>query len=183
MEILIIRHGQAVDDAPDLGDGGRWLTGKGRKVTRRVATWLAKRDERRPAALWTSPLVRAVQTAEIVAEAAGLTDEVAAVAELSPGHEPAEIIRRLSLYGGPGPLGLVGHEPLLSMVAASLLGAGGADGEPSLHLKKSGVIGIVWDGRGRATLRFLLDPKEMRVAKELRDDDEAPRSKPKGSAG
>ena len=36
MDILIIRHGEAVDEAPGLGDAGRWLTGKKRKMTRKV---------------------------------------------------------------------------------------------------------------------------------------------------
>ena len=72
MEILLIRHGHAVDEAPGLDDGGRWLSGKGRKVTRRVARWLSEKKKRRPVALWTSPLVRAVQTAELAFDGSGV---------------------------------------------------------------------------------------------------------------
>lgn len=165
MEILIIRHGQAVDDAPALGDEGRWLTGKGRRITLRVARWMAEREDRRPAAIWTSPLVRAVQTAEIVADAVGLTDGVSVAAELTPGHAPADVVKRLASFSGAGPLALVGHEPLLSAVAVSLLGSGAAEAE--LWLKKSGVIALTWDGQRPATLRFLLDPKEMSVTTAL----------------
>jgi len=168
MQILIVRHGQAVDDAPGLGDSGRWLTGKGRKVTRRVARWMTKRKGSRPAAIWTSPLVRAVQTAEIVAGAAELTDQVTVVPELSPGRDPADLLRLLSSHRGPEPLALVGHEPQLSLLITSLIGEaawaglqGTDDAEARPKLKKSGVAAIRWDGRGSATLRFLLDPKEM----------------------
>ncbi len=168
MQILIVRHGQAVDDAPGLGDSGRWLTGKGRKVTRRVARWMAKRKGRRPAAIWTSPLVRAVQTAEIMASAAELTDQVTVVPELSPGRDPADLLRLLSSHRGPEPLALVGHEPQLSLLITSLIGEAAwaglqesEDAEARPKLKKSGAVAIRWDGRSSATLRFLLDPKEM----------------------
>src|SRR6185369_5592945 len=96
MEILLIRHGQAVEAAVGVGDAGRWLTARGRKATRKLARWLAKRGKRRPATIWTSPLVRAVQTAEIVAAAAGVTGEVEAVAELGPGRDPGDLVKRLA---------------------------------------------------------------------------------------
>ncbi|AUX45737.1 phosphohistidine phosphatase [Sorangium cellulosum] len=173
MEILIIRHGQAVDDAPELGDAGRWLTGKGRKVTRRVARWLAKQKDRRPAAIWTSPLVRSVQTAEILAEAAELTDEVSVVAELSPSRDTAELLRLLSQHQGPQPLALVGHEPSLSTLVTSLLGDVGWTG-----LKKSGVVAVSWDGRGPGVCRFALDLKAMKAVNPMKEaPQQAPRSR------
>lgn len=170
MEILIIRHGQAVDDAPGLGDSGRWLTARGRKATRRVARWLFKRKDRRPAAIWTSPLVRAVQTAEIIADA-GLNADVSVAPELSPGRDPAELMRALSQHRGAEPLALVGHEPQLSALVTSLLGdatwlaATGTEAEPRSKLRKSGVVALSWDGRGAAKLRFVFDPKEMSVVR------------------
>jgi phosphohistidine phosphatase len=163
MELLIIRHGQAVDDAPGLGDAGRWLTGKGRKLTRRVARWLAKHKDRRPAVIWTSPLVRSVQTAEIIAEAAELTEGVSVVAELSPTRDTAELLRLLSLRQDAQPLALVGHEPSLSMLVTSLLGDVGWTG-----LKKSGVVAVSWDGRGPGTQRFVLDLKAMKAADPIK---------------
>ncbi|WP_433928004.1 phosphohistidine phosphatase SixA [Sorangium cellulosum] len=173
MEILIIRHGQAVDDAPDLGDAGRWLTGKGRKVTRRVAKWLAKQKDRCPAVIWTSPLVRSVQTAEIIAEAAELTDEVSVVAELSPSRDTAEILRLLAQHQGAQPLALVGHEPSLSALVTSLVGDIGWTG-----LKKSGVVAVSWDGRGPGVVRFALDLKAMKVVNPVKEaQQQAPRSR------
>jgi phosphohistidine phosphatase len=163
MELLLIRHGQAVDEAPGLDDAGRFLTGKGRVVTRKVARWLGREAGRRPLALWTSPLVRAVQTAEIVAEAAGLTDEVIAVAELAPGHTPDEVLARVVHHEGQGPLALVGHEPGLSQLAVRLLG----EGTPWPGLKKSGVVALSWDASGPAKLRYLLLPKGLKTVTEL----------------
>ena len=103
MRILLVRHGQAVEEAPGLGDTGRWLTQKGRKLTRKVARWLAKGGKRRPARIWTSPLVRAVETAEILAAEAGYRGEVEACAELSPGRDPGDLIRRLAIASADGP--------------------------------------------------------------------------------
>jgi phosphohistidine phosphatase len=161
MRILLVRHGQAVEEAPGLGDAGRWLTQKGRKVTRKVAQWLAKGRKRRPARIWTSPLVRAVETAEILAAESGYRGEVEACAELSPGRDPGDLIRRLAIASADGPLALVGHEPSLSLIAAALLGDAGFSG-----LKKSGVMGITWE-EGAGELWFLLDPAVMKAEKAL----------------
>src|SRR5262245_37803816 len=104
MEILLIRHGQAVDEAPGLGDGGRWLTAKGRKVTRKVARWVAKGGRRRPLSICSSPLVRAVQTAEILAAEAGFKGEVRMLAQLAPGHDPGDLLKLLVTETFEGPL-------------------------------------------------------------------------------
>ncbi len=161
MDILLIRHGQAVDEAPGLGDAGRWLTAKGRKVTRKVARWLAKSGKRRPAVIWTSPLVRAVQTAEIVAAKASYKGELRAISELTPGRDPGDLIRLLGESEAAGPLALVGHEPSLSLIAGALLG------EASVAaLKKSGVMAISWS-EGKGAVRFVLDPAEMKAHKSL----------------
>ena len=143
MEILLIRHAQAVDEAPGLGDAGRWVTAKGRKLTRKVARWLAKSNKRRPAAIWTSPLVRAVQTAEILAAEVGFKGELQACAQLSPGHDPGELIKLLGTEGlvdVTRPLALIGHEPSLSLIATALLGDIGLSA-----FKKSGVLGLRWE--------------------------------------
>ncbi len=186
MDILLIRHGQAVDDAPGLGDAGRWLTPKGRKLSRKVARWLAKSDKRRPRVIWTSPLVRAVQTAEILAAEVKYKAELRACAQLSPGHDPGDLLKLLAAEAVDGPLAVVGHEPSLSLIANALLGDVGFSG-----LKKSGVLGLTWDppaapaegAQGelfppgssapdggeerRARLWFVLDPARMKSRKRL----------------
>jgi phosphohistidine phosphatase len=164
MEILIMRHGDAVDDAPRLGDGGRWLTGKGRRLTRQVANWLCLREDTRPVEIWTSPLVRAVQTAEILAGAAELHDEVSVAPDLAIGGSLNDVMRSLARHGASlgGPIALVGHEPSLSELAVALLGSRRWPG-----FKKSGVAVVGWSGHGLGTFRFLLEPKDLRVVTEL----------------
>lgn len=169
MEIILIRHGDAVEAAPGLGDPGRWLTEKGRRMTRKVGKWLDKRKSRRPVQIWTSNLVRAVQTAEIIAREVGVKGEVTAIAELLPGADPNALLRLVGTYDGPGPLALVGHEPSLSLLARLLMGNDAAVPE----LKKSGVYCIGYepavseDKPAEVTFRFGLSPKDMKVIRSL----------------
>lgn len=65
MRILLVRHGAAVGHAPS--DGTRWLTDQGRSDTVRVAGLLREAGAV-PTRVFTSPLVRAVQTAEILTQ-------------------------------------------------------------------------------------------------------------------
>lgn len=158
MDIILFRHGHAIDDTGSraLGDTGRWLSAKGRERTRSMGRKLCARKKRCPQEIWTSPLVRAVQTAEILAEAAELEEAVYVRDELSPGHDPATVVDLLSTYSGPEPLMLVGHEPLLSGLAAVLL-----EKESHPQLKKSGALGLSWDGKGKgpANVTFEREPK------------------------
>lgn len=169
MDIILIRHGEAVETAPGLGDTGRWLTVKGRRVTRKVGKWLDKRKIRRPAEVWTSSLVRAVQSAEIIAREVGLKSEVIVHAELLPGADPNDLLRLVNSYDGPGPLALVGHEPGLSLFARHLIGGD----VPVPALKKSGIYCITLkpavsvDKPAEVSFRFGLSPKNMTVVRSL----------------
>lgn len=169
MEIILIRHGEAVEAAPGLGDPGRWLTEKGRRTTRKVGKWLDKRKARRPVQIWTSNLVRAVQTAEIIAREVGVKGEVTAIAELLPGADPNALLRLVGTYDGSGPLALVGHEPSLSLLARLLMGNDATVPE----LKKSGVYCIGYepavseDKPAEVAFRFGLSPKDMKVIRSL----------------
>lgn len=155
MIVILMRHAHAIEAARGLPDVDRWLTGKGRRVARRVASWLA-RPKRRPRAIWTSPLVRAVQTAEIVAGECELESEVSVCSELAPGRDPGELLRVLAQHQGPAPLALVGHEPSLSLIATSLLS------DPTWSgFRKGGLLGVEWSGSGNAERLYVLDPAEL----------------------
>src|SRR5437762_13257084 len=82
MEIYLVRHGIAEEGHEKLRDGSRPLTDKGRRRFQKTARAFGKLGRRLDLIL-TSPLVRAVQTAEILA---GETEpgEVAVLAELDP---------------------------------------------------------------------------------------------------
>jgi phosphohistidine phosphatase len=177
MLLLLIRHGHAVDDAPGLGDAGRWLTEKGRDATHRVARRVRKLKRLRPTAIWTSALVRAAQTAEIFAARVKYEGEVQAVAELSPGRDPGDLVALLGATPMPGPLALVGHEPSLSQILRVLVGESGID-----SFKKSGLVAVEWE-EGKGTVLLALTPsekpekkvKEKKIKKDKEKKDNTPR--------
>ena len=117
-KLYLIRHGEAVDGSRDVPDGSRWLTVRGREETVTAAKHLHKHP---PGTIVTSPLVRAVQTAELVATHVHHKGELTVLGALATG-DVAGIERYLDGWKGEGPLALVGHEPTLSQVVVALLG-------------------------------------------------------------
>lgn len=113
--LLLVRHGKAEDLHPD-GDGARGLTVTGRAEFREHARRLARLVTLEGIA--TSPLVRAVQTAEILAEVAG-TERVVVIGELAAEAADARAIEKVARRLGPG-WALVGHNPSLSDAAEHL---------------------------------------------------------------
>ena len=114
MDLYLLRHGEA---GQTPRDEDRELTEHGQEQARAVAAGLAWLHPGLDAIL-TSPLPRAVQTAQPVARALGL--EVQTAEALAPGHGPDEA---LALLPGRGErVLLVGHEPQMSGMALHLMG-------------------------------------------------------------
>lgn len=159
-----MRHGPAEDQAASGVDGHRALTGSGRERVRAVAKILVEEGEE-PAHVVTSPLVRAVQTAEIVAIVTKLSDRggtVTVLRDMAPGGDAAALARRIASEGQKRVM-LVGHEPDLSSLAGALLGTF------ERPFDKAAVLGIhLSSGADRARLRFVLDPKALRFDPDAR---------------
>src|SRR5262245_26615970 len=83
MEIFLIRHAQAVDKGAPVEDGHRPLTRRGRRDARKLGKVLLKKGVGLQAIV-TSPLVRAVETAELVAVSLEFDDELDVAPELRP---------------------------------------------------------------------------------------------------
>jgi phosphohistidine phosphatase len=142
--VLLVRHGKAEDTHP-LGDGARGLTEDGRDAFRAHARRVAA--EVTLDGIATSPLVRAVQTAEILAEACGLP-RVEVRGELDFNRASPAALEALCRSLGPG-WALVGHNPSMAETLAHLLAR---PGEPprfrkgavaALRLSASGAL--PWD--------------------------------------
>lgn len=68
MEIILMRHGQAEEQREGRPDEGRCLTGEGRQRLEKALPGCRRYlDRQTPVLIWSSPLLRAVQTAEILA--------------------------------------------------------------------------------------------------------------------
>ena len=160
MRVTLIRHAEAGDDAPR--DEARALTVRGREDARRLGQALARRGVEF-SLIVTSPLVRAVQTAEIVAAEIGYRDRLAVTDLLIPEGTASRVIAFLrsterELEGSPS-IALVAHEPILSAVAAALLGK--ARYPP---LRKAEALRIRMGGGpdGKGTLRWRVDARGRR---------------------
>lgn len=149
--VFLVRHGVAEDDHP-AGDAARPLTAKGRRRFRKHARRLG--PELGVSHIVTSPLVRAVQTAELLALGNGI-EEVSVHAALIPGPETGRKLAGLVARAGAG-TAFVGHEPSLSEAAASLLGL--SAGLP-FPFKKGGVLVLQREGK-RFRFEAFLAPRQ-----------------------
>lgn len=125
-QIVLCRHADAIGEGPGLPDEYRYLSAAGRRASRELGALLA--DSGVPiAAAATSPLVRAVQTAELVVGAIGWAGPLEATRWLAPGtavRGSADWISQAAHeVAGRGALFCFGHEPSISALA-ELLGGG-----------------------------------------------------------
>jgi len=114
MKLLIMRHGEA---GWHTQDDQRELTDAGRQQVARVAALLAESDSR-PELIWCSPLVRARQTAAIVAER--LNCPIEEKLFITPDDDPARCLDAL-LANTASPLLLVSHMPLVGSLTSLLI--------------------------------------------------------------
>jgi phosphohistidine phosphatase len=121
MRLYIMRHGPAEESSPSGRDYDRPLSEPGRTRTNAVAHELARRGER-PQKIFSSPLVRARQTADIVARVLGIAVEIRD--ELAPSEAAPDIVREINDAALERVL-LVGHAPDVSILVADLIGSRG----------------------------------------------------------
>ena len=110
----------------------------------------------------TSPLVRARQTAEIVAEALGLEGQLEEISELAPERSVDHLIAGLTRFHDREHLLLVGHNPLL--IRAFSFFISGKD-NLEIELKKGGSVAskpTVCRLSAPGTLHWFLTPKQLR---------------------
>lgn len=140
-------------------DEDRMLSAEGRKRTRAAAAGLRELGCR-PDRILTSPLVRARETADIIAAVLPGNTRVEAVACLGPGVPQQDVVARLCRQNA-GAVMLVGHMPSLAMLVAFLL-SGRTDWD--VHLKKASACRLSFEGRpapGTACLEWLLQPNAL----------------------
>ena len=134
--LYLVRHAIAEERGPEYPDDSkRPVSRRGCRRMKAAARGLATLTSDVDAIL-TSPLVRAVQTAEILSSA--LSDAPMSICPaLAPDHEPADVARELARLAGKEAIALVGHEPGLGELAAWLIGA-----SVPLPFKKGGIARI-----------------------------------------
>jgi len=162
-QLLIVRHAIAEerDEAArqGLSDAERPLTKKGAKRMTQIAAALARQLPQAEQII-TSPLLRARQTAELLAArypGMAITIEDG----LSPGGSLDQLVAQLQRQAGEGVNILVGHEPDLSALISLLLF--GKEGV-SIQMKKGGAALLDFPrhiGSGQGTLLWLQTPRQL----------------------
>lgn len=156
MILYVLRHAIAEEPRPGQSDSTRQLTETGRNRCRRVLAH-ARRVKVQPQHIVTSPYARAVQTAEIAKVELGFDRELITSNALVPFVSVQDLWNVIRDYAIGGDVMVVGHNPQLSVLVVSLLGAR-AD---ALWLKKSGLVALDIGSAGphpRAELSWLLTP-------------------------
>jgi phosphohistidine phosphatase len=161
MVVLIFRHGIAIprDEVEGIPDAERPLTERGVKRTRAAARGLVALDHD-PDALYTSPYVRARQTAELAVLALGRSAPLLTITDsLLPGSDPALLLEELRGAGVERPL-CVGHAPHLDLLVAHLLDVS----TPITRLGKAGlaVVEVADHGPVGGNLVGLYRPGDLR---------------------
>lgn len=138
MRVYLIRHSFAVSEGRYLPDDHRYLSQEGRRVARAVGVKL--RDEGHAFdAVLTSPLVRATQTAELLAQATDYLGVIEALSALAPSLPPRLVLEELPSRGAC--VAVVGHEPTMAALGAILVQ------RPSFPPLRPGSVALIEDGR------------------------------------
>ncbi len=159
MKLIVLRHAEAVDAGAHPGpDAGRPLTEDGREGARRAGRVLEVIDSV-PDVILTSPLLRAVQTAEEVAGAVRKAPRPEVFEPLAAGAEPARLLARLAARAPDGVVLIVGHEPDLGLLLEEAC-SGRASG--AFPFRKAGLALLEFEGPpspAGGRLSWLLPPK------------------------
>lgn len=156
MRLYFLRHGIAEDRAASGQDFDRTLTDEGRKRMVREAKTMAELGLEIDRII-TSPLLRAKQTATIVAEGLKLRDRLVVDERLADEFDPSRLARILEEHPDADSVMLVGHEPGMSRTIGELIGGA------RLDVKKGSLACVEVAGaslRG-AELRWLIPPKVL----------------------
>jgi phosphohistidine phosphatase len=165
MKLLVIRHAIAEERdsfaATGAPDSQRPLTDDGRKKMRAGVRGLRELVSRIHV-LATSPLLRAAQTAEIVAKEYGHDLQARTVEELSPERRPDELLGWLRTHQLGDTVAVVGHEPHLGFLVGWLLTG---RNDSFVDFKKGGAVLLEFDdppSGGNAVLAWALTPRILR---------------------
>lgn len=160
MEVYLLRHGEAVArGTPGYPNDDRPLTDEGvKKLTEEsagIAVVAGKTD-----AIVSSPLIRALDTAKIAAEALGYGKQIITTEYLIPGYPQKSLFKFLSGYNNLNSILLAGHEPHLGYLASALLGID----ESVVEFKKGGMCRIdikEFPPKEKGKLIWSLTPKHL----------------------
>lgn len=160
MEVILVRHAIAAPAASGQEDDLRPLTVEGRNKMRRGARGL-RAVAPHVDAIYSSPLIRTMETASIIARLYP-TLKVKEIDQLLPYTPSGHLLQWLSRQPMKSTIVIVGHEPDMGRLVSLTL----ADRKDSFHhVKKGGACCVVFEkqiAEGKGLLRWALAPAHLR---------------------
>lgn len=156
--IVLLRHGIAEEPTAGKPDAERALTPEGHARMMKLASGL-ERAFPKAQVIYSSPLVRAMQTALWVSKAYRSRVKINQTDVLAPGATPEAFIELLRNVPERRIIA-VGHEPVLTHDAVTLLGLTNA--RHGLELKKGACYALRLQGERDAVLEWMLSPRILR---------------------
>ncbi len=155
MTIGFLRHAEA--ETAKGSDFERKLTPKGLEQSAKVGKFCLH-NGLIPDLIITSPVIRARQTAGIVARA--LNCDLIEVRWLACGMDPEECLKEVAAFSGKDFVVLVGHEPDFSCAIAAIIGLPDAR---ALKIRKASltILDLVEPKPGCGQLQFMVPPRLM----------------------
>lgn len=153
--LLLVRHAIAEDRSGEKGDFDRRLTKEGEARFKAAAKGIATIFPS-AAAIISSPYVRCMQTALLLARALETNIEVASSELLTPQSTADDFMTLVESLEDDLVI-VVGHEPSLSRGMMRLAGVSG-----SFELKKGGLYGVRLEGTTRGVLEWMIPPRVLR---------------------
>lgn len=162
MQLCLVRHASALNTGRDgeTRDSQRCLSQTGRDEAAVVAVFLEAIGWI-PTRVVASPLVRALETADIIAARLGVSDGPLPLDILEPSGSASELAAFIRSSGVQRLLA-VGHMPDCAEITAAFIGL---EDDTGLTFQKAGAALIAFDGDpgpGRGRLEWLLQPAQMR---------------------
>jgi phosphohistidine phosphatase len=148
--LYLIRHADAVDLHPDEA---RPLSDRGRAQVKTLARFLERSEAFSPDEIWHSSLVRATETAKLLAKELQFSGPCREVPGLKPENDPQEIARKVAKLDRK--VALVGHEPHMSALASLLVT--GVTFPVAFVMKKGATLALEY-GEPRWIVRWHVSP-------------------------
>lgn len=173
MEIYFLRHASAGQYSPGTNDEKRPIDKTGEQQCRDVGRALAALDLKLDAII-SSPLTRALQTAQIVAAELGHKDKIVTDDALRPEASYQQFEGLLARYDKKPAIMVVGHNPSMTEFLLQMLS--GSDAASFMDFKKGAVAKVERDGRQQAMLKWCLTPKVVRAIQKASASSSRPKT-------
>ena len=161
LDLFILRHGEAGRGSVTVRDDSkRTLTIEGEKEIESISEGIKELGVEFDY-VFTSPLLRAKQTAELVSKVVASKNQIKELDELKPEGNKLQLYSKLSNLKRDSCVLIVGHEPYMSELAGETI----SNGTCRIDLKKAGLIRIRVTTilpKPKGELRWLLTPKHLK---------------------